>query len=196
MAKNYYIILGLNKEASDDDIRSAYRRLVKNYHPDHYGTDSGPFLLIQEAYEVLSNPERKRVYDDILGTKQKSREIFRDVTVESLSRRNVEPLAPETDDHPINMSLARSFDTILPSFNEIFDYLWSNFSSLYRPKSEKTRPLSVEIRLSPAQAMHGGQVRISIPVNVICPTCSGEAKSAIGSAGVALVKEGLQVNSH
>lgn len=60
MAKNYYIILGLKKDASDEEIRTAYRRLVKNYHPDHYGTDNGPFLLIQEAYEVPSDPLRKR----------------------------------------------------------------------------------------------------------------------------------------
>jgi DnaJ-class molecular chaperone len=127
MAKNYYIILGIEKEASDEEIRSAYRRLVKNYHPDHYGTDSGPFLLIQEAYEVLSDPVRKCAYDDSLGTGQKSRNRFRDVTIEPFYRRHVEPLSRQTQDQPIDMSLARSFETFTQSFDALFDYLWSNF---------------------------------------------------------------------
>jgi curved DNA-binding protein CbpA len=66
MAKNYYIILGLTNKASDEDIRSAYRRLAKEFHPDHYGDDGGPFLQIQEAYGVLSDPTQKRSYDNSL----------------------------------------------------------------------------------------------------------------------------------
>jgi DnaJ-class molecular chaperone len=174
MAKNYYLILGLKKEASGEEIRSAYRRLVKNYHPDRYGTDSAPFLLIQEAYEVLGDPERKREYDEILGTRQRTREVFRDVTTESLTRRHVEPLAQETYDRPFDASPASSFDTLMPTFNELFDYLWSNFARLDLPAPGKERPLTVEIQLSTFQARSGGQARITIPVNVICPACKGE----------------------
>ena len=54
MAKNYYSVLGVSDAAGGDEIRSAYRRQVKVYHPDHYGTDCEPFMDIQEAYSVLA----------------------------------------------------------------------------------------------------------------------------------------------
>ena len=108
MAKNYYIILGLNRDASDEDIRSAYRRLAKEYHPDHYGRDSGPFLQIQEAYGVLGDPVRKRCYDVSLSASSPRREAFRDVTVETLSRRHAKPVSPlQNDAHDVFP--ARSF---------------------------------------------------------------------------------------
>ena len=63
MAKNYYAILGLTFHATEDEIRDAYRRLAKEFHPDHYGGDRQTFLDIQEAYSTLSVPSRKRAYD-------------------------------------------------------------------------------------------------------------------------------------
>lgn len=64
--KNYYEILGLNKNASADDIKAAYKKLVKQYHPDlHPGdaTAAEKFKEVNEANEVLSDPERKKAYD-------------------------------------------------------------------------------------------------------------------------------------
>lgn len=172
MAKNYYIILGLNRDASDEDIRSAYRRLAKEYHPDHYGRDSSPFLQIQEAYGVLSNPVRKRSYDVLLNAPLPRREPFRDVTAETLSKRHAEPISPLQSD-AYDVFPARSFTTFTPSFDEIFDRLWSNFSSLGRPKSETRRPLTIDIPITPDQARRGGQVRIHVPAEALCPTCRG-----------------------
>ncbi len=65
MAKNYYDILGLSKDASADDIKSAYRRLAKQYHPDVNKTaEAGEkFKEINEAYSVLSDPTKKGNYD-------------------------------------------------------------------------------------------------------------------------------------
>ena len=63
--KNYYDILGVGKDASPEDIKSAYRRLAKQYHPD-INKDPGAgekFKEINEAYECLSDPQKKSNYD-------------------------------------------------------------------------------------------------------------------------------------
>ncbi len=64
MPKNYYIILGIPATSSQDEIKSAYRRLAKEYHPDRYDEGHSPFQTIQEAYAVLSDPKLRRAYDD------------------------------------------------------------------------------------------------------------------------------------
>lgn len=63
---NYYEILGVEKGANSDQIKKAYRELVKKYHPDVNNASNANtfFNLIQEAYEVLSNEESKQNYDN------------------------------------------------------------------------------------------------------------------------------------
>jgi len=64
--KDYYQILGIPRDASPDDVRKAYRRLAKKYHPDASPDDREAeerFKEIREAYEVLQNPEKRAVYD-------------------------------------------------------------------------------------------------------------------------------------
>lgn len=64
--KNYYITLGVKNTANLEEIKSAFRKLAKKYHPDknHHNPASEDFFKeIQEAYEVLSNYEKRRKYD-------------------------------------------------------------------------------------------------------------------------------------
>ena len=63
--KDYYSILGVNKDAGEDEIKSAYRRLAKKYHPDLNKTEeaANKFKEINEAYEVLGNPQKRANYD-------------------------------------------------------------------------------------------------------------------------------------
>ncbi|MDA0376481.1 MAG: molecular chaperone DnaJ [bacterium] len=66
MSKNYYDILGIEKSASETDIKQAYRKLSKQWHPDkHKGdkTAESKFKEINEAYEVIGNPKRRQQYD-------------------------------------------------------------------------------------------------------------------------------------
>src|ERR1700731_339234 len=63
MKKDYYLILRLTPEATAEEIRSAYRRLAIELHPDLSGFGSDQFLELQEAYSVLSDPMRRAVYD-------------------------------------------------------------------------------------------------------------------------------------
>lgn len=64
MTKNYYDILGVAKSASTADIKKAYRELAKQHHPDVAGGEGTKFKEIAEAYEILSNPEKKSNYDN------------------------------------------------------------------------------------------------------------------------------------
>lgn len=67
--KNYYYFLGVSQEASEDEIRKAYRKLSPKYHPDHNDNDdflAMRFQELNEAYETLINPEKRMSYDQIL----------------------------------------------------------------------------------------------------------------------------------
>lgn len=63
MAKDYYHILGVEKGATDDDIKKAFRKLAQKYHPDKKGGDEAKFKEVSEAYAVLSDKKRRAEYD-------------------------------------------------------------------------------------------------------------------------------------
>lgn len=64
MKKNYYDVLGVSKNASQDDIKKAYRNLSKKYHPDRNGGDDSKFKEINEAYDILGDERKRREYDN------------------------------------------------------------------------------------------------------------------------------------
>lgn len=63
MAKDYYETLGLQKGASEAEIKRAYRKLAHEHHPDKAGGDEAKFKEVNEAYQVLSDPEKRSQYD-------------------------------------------------------------------------------------------------------------------------------------
>lgn len=63
MSEDYYKILGISKGASKDEIKKAYRELAHQYHPDKQGGDEKKFKEINEAYQVLSNDQKRAQYD-------------------------------------------------------------------------------------------------------------------------------------
>jgi DnaJ-class molecular chaperone len=169
MAKSYFAILGISSGATADEIRSAYRRLAKEFHPDHYSGGSERFQDIQEAYSVLGNGRRRRAYE------QNIRKVS---PIEPFRRTDYpepEPLIPEQG--PVDLgevSPVRSFQSFSPSFDEIFDWLWGNFSSLEQPKSGRFKDLTLEVPLTSDQARRGGNARIMVPAQAVCPTCRGQ----------------------
>ena len=85
-AKDYYKILGVPRNASDDDIKKAYRKLAMQYHPDrNHGKEqwaNEKFKEINEAYGVLGNPERRKQYDQF-GTVGDIGDIFSSQTTQT-----------------------------------------------------------------------------------------------------------------
>ncbi|MFV5423778.1 DnaJ domain-containing protein, partial [Acinetobacter baumannii] len=72
MAKNYYEELGVKREASADEIKKAYRKLARKYHPDISKEKDAEEKMqaINVAYDTLSNPEKKAEYDQMLDHPQ------------------------------------------------------------------------------------------------------------------------------
>jgi curved DNA-binding protein CbpA len=90
---NYYVVLGVAREASDEAIRQAFRALARRYHPDA-GTGSSVerFRQVVDAYETLSDPARRRAYDHSLAGSR-----LRPMSPQRVSVRFApEPLIPES----------------------------------------------------------------------------------------------------
>lgn len=148
MSKNYYIILGIPTTSTQEDIKGAYRRLAKEYHPDYYGKNHSPFQIIQEAYSVLSDPVRRQAYDFRRQTQRvASQHKIKVEPLRSYPTERLEPLISNRGpiDFEETMSL-RSFERYKPSFI---------------------------VTLTTEQAFRGGQVRVKIPVKIRCPDCNG-----------------------
>jgi len=90
--KDYYEVLGVPKEASEKDIKSAYRKLAMKYHPDRSDAADAEerFKEISEAYAVLSDPEKRQKYDQFghagISGQYSQEDIFRGVNFEDLLR--------------------------------------------------------------------------------------------------------------
>ncbi|MFZ2397750.1 MAG: DnaJ domain-containing protein [Smithella sp.] len=169
MAKSYYAILGISSSAKADAIKAAYRRLTKEFHPDNYSGGRNIFQQIQEAYAVLSNNQKQKKYDRNL-IHASARAPFRHKSSPEQKHLLSEEQLTDID----SISLIRSFHTFTPSFDEIFDWLWNNFSTLNYPKSGWVQNLTIEVPLSHEQALSGGNVRVMVPVRALCRTCRGD----------------------
>ena len=170
MAKSYYAILEVKLSSTPDEIRSAYRRLAKEFHPDHYPGGSEPFRQVQEAYAVLGNSRKRKAYRNSLlepGVREpRHRGAF--------MAPEPEPLIPE--DKPVDLgdiSPIRSFQRFAPSRNEIYDWLWNNFSNVQHSKSGSLQNLTLEVTLTREQARQGGIAMVMVPAQAVCPTCQG-----------------------
>jgi DnaJ-class molecular chaperone len=176
MAKDYYLILGVSPDATLNQIKSAYRREAKRLHPDHSGEGSEPFQTVQEAYEVLGDPGRRQAYDDELAREKRKAQLrARKVRPEPLRQRRcpIEPLVPTgRPSGPREAFPKSSFPTLI---EELFRRPWSNQPTPIWPEAgREVEEIHVQVSLTRKQALHGGRIRVWIPVRSRCPSCRGQ----------------------
>jgi DnaJ-class molecular chaperone len=176
MSKDYYLVLGVAPDATQDEIRSAYRRLAKKCHPDCSGEGSEPFQAIGEAYEVLSDPRRRRAYDtELAREKKRLDQMSSETRSEPLRQRRypVEPLVPTRRPSSRRDPFAR------PSLSSLMDELFrSPWGDLEAPSRFGTggiggEEIHAQISLTREEALRGGRLRVRVPVETRCPACWG-----------------------
>ncbi len=157
MPKNFYVALGVSKGADLNQIKSAYRKIVKKLHPDlaRSRASADSFIEIREAYETLMDADKRRLYDASLDQKPIS---FR--FAPELLRR---PRRFEQELFPVTSRADAFFEGFIPVF----------FTSGRSRTPEKD--VYLEVTLSPEEARNGGIFPVTVPVLHRCPRCQGES---------------------
>jgi molecular chaperone DnaJ len=166
--QDLYKVLGVDKKATQDEIKKAYRKLARQYHPDTNPGDTSTearFKEISAAHDVLGDPEKRKEYD----------------------RRGPSPFAggnPFGGGAGGPGGAAGGFDT--GSFSDILSNLFSGGQSdparpgrgragggAGGPRPERGRDLEASVNLSFEQAVEGTQVSLTVPTTAMCATCHG-----------------------
>ena len=159
MAKRcYYETLGIARGANEQELKSAYRRLAKEFHPDCNPNDNRAelrFREVSEAYEVLKDPQKRAAYDH-----------FGHAAFDG------------------GAGGARGFGPdFASSMSDIFDDLFGEFMGGrrgQRPRSSRERgaDLRYNLEISLTEAFAGKTAQICVPTSVSCETCSGTGAKA------------------
>ena len=158
--KDYYLILGVSRSESPSGIRARYRDLVRTFHPDVAGTHStSAFQEIAEAYEVLADPAARRRHNAELARRERRRPVER---IGPLAARRREPVSPLAEPQAVR-----------PSLEALVERLFRNFTRVGIQKAERPEGLTVEVILTPEEALQGVAVPIGVPVLHRCPDCGG-----------------------
>lgn len=183
MSKDYYKILELDKGASQDEIKKSYRRLSKQYHPDKTGGDKTAeekFKEVSEAYEILSNEEKKSQYDrfgSVDGNFSQSGNPFEDLFGDlfGFNRRNSGPQQRRGSDLRVKVSV--TLKEILFGANKKIKY--NRHDKCTQCDGKGGQELTT---CSPCQGTgHRGIVQNTpfgqIRQSVVCNHCNGAGKS-------------------
>jgi molecular chaperone DnaJ len=158
MSKDYYKILGVDRKASDEEIKKAYRKLAMKYHPDRNGSDpdaESKFKEIAEAYDVLSSPDKRSNYDN-----------FGSATGNPFGGNH-------QYGHGFNM------DDIFSQFGDIFG---SAFNNRYQQKRQsRGSDLRIKVTLTIDDILKGTLKKLKYKRQVKCNTCSGKGGTDVRS---------------
>ena len=154
---DYYSVLGINKSASQDEIKKAYRKMALKYHPDR-NKDPGAtdkFKEIGEAYEVLSDPEKKDIYDKY--------------GKEGLENHGHMPSGNAADIFNMFFGGGSPFGGMFGGGGNPFSAMFGNGGNM------EEQPDNIKLRLgvSIQDVYNGCTKNITIPINVVCPKCKG-----------------------
>jgi molecular chaperone DnaJ len=147
MAKSLYESLGVSKNATPDEIKKAYRKLVREVHPDRNPGNDERFKEVQGAYDVLSDPEKRKQYDR-LGT---------------------------TNGRPGGFGAGgTTYDFSDFDLGDIFGGLFNRGGRQQQPqRGQRGNDVEVEVRVSFEDALKGAQVTIPVELELACHTCHG-----------------------
>ena len=165
MAKDYYKILGVDKSASEIDIKKAFRKLAHQYHPDKNGSgNEEKFKEINEAYQVLGNKEKRQQYDQFGSTFDGAQGFG----------GGANPFGQGFDFSGFqNFGGGASNVEFDFDFGDIFDSFFSGSRSGRGGRSRKGASLEVEIEISLKEAAFGSRRDITIERDDNCQACSG-----------------------
>lgn len=151
MSKDYYQILGVGKDASENDIKKAYRKLAMQYHPDRNPGDKEAeenFRSVSEAYEVLSDPQKKAQFD------QYGR-VFDNNGGGGYHSGNAETIFEDF-------------------FGDVFgDFFGSSGRSRKRTRPTRGGDIKIRHEIEFEQAVFGCDIEVSVPRIVECSRCGG-----------------------
>lgn len=162
MAKDYYEILGVSRDATDEEIKKAYRRLAHKYHPDKAGGDEQKFKEINEAYQVLSDKQKRAQYDQFGQTFDYGRYGgFGDAS-------GFDPSG--FSESPFGQAYNFNFEDF--DLGDIFE---SFFGGMRRQKSSRAtgNDISINIDINFEEAVFGTEKIVEIGKKIKCPRCQG-----------------------
>src|SRR5947207_4549479 len=149
---DYYKTLGVDKKATPEEIKKAYRKLARKYHPDRNPDDKqaeSRFKEISQAYDVLGDPEKRKQYDSGTG-----------------------PFATGAGPGG-GFGGFGNFDFDASSMGDVLSNLFGGRGARQRPRAERGADLEAHVSLSFDQAISGAQVPLQVPMHATCPTCHG-----------------------
>jgi molecular chaperone DnaJ len=161
--KDYYEVLGVQKNATKDDIKKAYRKLAIQYHPDKNPGDKAAeekFKEATEAYEVLGDDKKRQAYDQF-------------------GFAGVEGMGGSTP-HDFSQTF-RGFEDIFGDFSGIFDTIFgggTRRSSGGHGGARQGANLRYDIEISFKDAVFGTKVEIQYNKNDSCPACNGSGAAS------------------
>jgi len=156
MAKDYYKILGVSKSATAEEIKKAFRELAHKYHPDKNGGNADQFKEINEAYQVLGNPEKRQQYDQFGTTFESAQgqggfsgfDGFRDFS-----------------------GFANGFD--MGDLGEMFGFGDIFGGGRKKGRTSRGRDIEVEMRIDFREAIFGAEKILEMYKPSICKNCGG-----------------------
>jgi DnaJ-class molecular chaperone len=172
--KDYYQILGVPKNAAEKDIKSAYRKLAKKWHPDANPNNQKEaeekFKDLQEAYEVLGDSDKRRKYD-VLGSN------WKEAAGQAEQQRRYRNAQSETFQYDFGDFGGASGGAGPSGFSDFFDMFFSGVGRRSTAQStgfaQSGQDLETTIELSLRDIYDGGKKSISLQLEDVCPRCRG-----------------------